>query len=116
MSTSLKVGYFKKAMSSDSVRFYSKLNTKIGELYYKNGNFENAKKYYRQNLKSNTTFSRKTELPKVIKILLSENNFTEAENEVNKYLLPEKDALLYTKLMNLIHTNRATNNENIPKQ
>lgn len=110
------VGYFKKAMSSDSVRFYSKLNTKIGELYYKNGNFENAKKYYRQNLKSNTTFSRKTDLPKVIKILLSENNFTEAENEVNKYLLPEKDALLYTKLMNLIHTNRATNNENIPKQ
>lgn len=94
------VFYYSKAVALDPDRF-QKTNHTIADFYYDNKRYSEAKYYYVLSL-SQPTSVRFRDTERLVRILVEEKNFTEAENVVKKYLDPDNDKILYTRLMSTI--------------
>jgi Tfp pilus assembly protein PilF len=92
--------YYAKAVSYDPDRFY-KINHTIADFYYDNKNFTTAQSFYEQALKT-PTFTKNKDLERLITILVNEGNLPDAESILKKYLDPQSDNELYTKLSKII--------------
>ena len=92
--------YYSKAVFYDPDRF-QKMNHSIADFYYDNKKFGEAKIYYLQSL-SMPTSVRYWDVERLVKILIEEKNFTEAETVLKQYINAEAEKEVYTKISMVI--------------
>jgi hypothetical protein len=84
------------------------MNHSIADFYYDKKKFSDAKIFYIQSLEKPTSV-RFWDVERLVRILVEEKNFTEAETYLNKYINPGFEKEIYTKISGII-TNAATKN------
>ena len=77
------------------------MNHSIADFYYDNKKFGEAKIYYLQSL-SMPTSVRYWDVERLVKILIEEKNFTEAETVLKQYINAEAEKEVYTKISMVI--------------
>ena len=92
--------YYGKAVLHDPDRF-QKMNHTVADYYFDKKNFSDAKIFYYQSLEKPTS-ARYWDVDHLVRILIEEKKFTEAENVLKKYLAPGEDNNLYDKLLTKI--------------
>ncbi|MEP7164358.1 MAG: tetratricopeptide repeat protein [Ferruginibacter sp.] len=93
VSKDSSIYYYSKAVLYDPDRF-QKLNHTIADFYFDNKKFSEAKTFYRQSLEKPTP-GRYWDVEHLVKILIEEKNFIEAESTLKQYLTPGEDKNLY---------------------
>ena len=92
--------FYGKAALYNPYRFRDMIHP-VADYYYYDKRYTEAKQFY-QLAFNFASFTKNRDLERLIEILIIERNFTEAESTLNKYLKPEADQELYTKLSEAI--------------